>query len=61
MRYIFCICDMDRILQQAGERGRENTNDKGILLFSPAATSFNSFLNEFDRGKTFTTLIKNEK
>ena len=30
------------------------------LLFSPAATSFNMFANEFDRGKQFTKLIQHE-
>ena len=31
------------------------------LLFSPAATSFNMFVNEFERAKKFNELIKWEK
>ena len=34
---------------------------KDIILFSPGATSFEKFLNEFDRGKTFNDLIKKIK
>lgn len=30
-----------------------------IILFSPAATSFNLFQNEFDRGRQFNTVVKN--
>ncbi|MCS7183872.1 MAG: UDP-N-acetylmuramoyl-L-alanine--D-glutamate ligase [Patescibacteria group bacterium] len=40
-------------------------NKKSIILFSPAAASFEKFKNEFDRGKKFNQLIryylKNEK
>ncbi len=32
-----------------------------IILFSPGATSFEKFLNEFDRGKAFNNLIKKIK
>lgn len=34
---------------------------KSILLFSPAAKSFEKFKNEFDRGKQFNALIRKEK
>ncbi len=33
---------------------------KSVLLFSPAAKSFEKFKNEFDRGKQFNALIKKE-
>lgn len=34
---------------------------KNIVLFSPAATSFEKFKNEFDRGKQFNQLVKKIK
>jgi UDP-N-acetylmuramoylalanine--D-glutamate ligase len=34
-------------------------NKKNIILFSPAAASFEKFKNEFDRGEKFNQLIKN--
>jgi UDP-N-acetylmuramoylalanine--D-glutamate ligase len=34
---------------------------RDIILFSPGATSFEKFLNEFDRGKAFNNLIKKIK
>jgi len=31
---------------------------KNIILFSPGATSFEKFKNEFDRGQKFNELVK---
>jgi UDP-N-acetylmuramoylalanine-D-glutamate ligase len=34
---------------------------EGSILFSPAAASFNMFINEFDRAKKFDELINGTK
>ena len=46
-------------LKQAYKLSLKNSNNNdSYLLFSPAATSFNMFINEFDRAKKFNKLIK---
>jgi UDP-N-acetylmuramoylalanine--D-glutamate ligase len=42
-------------LKEAVKRALHNT---GLILFSPAAASFEKFKNEFDRGKKFNKIIK---
>jgi UDP-N-acetylmuramoylalanine--D-glutamate ligase len=42
-------------LKEAVKRALHNT---GLILFSPAAASFEKFKNEFDRGKKFNTIMK---
>jgi len=39
----------------------KTSKEKKVVLFSPAASSFNLFANEFDRGKQFTNLINHAK
>jgi UDP-N-acetylmuramoylalanine--D-glutamate ligase len=40
-----------------GLRCVRRTGRKGVILFSPAAASFNMFKNEFDRGEKFTRAV----
>jgi len=49
-------------LKECIQAGLAKTRKLGnaVLLFSPAAKSFEKFKNEFDRGKQFNTLIRKE-
>ena len=47
-----------RNLAEAVRLAKNKTNKPGIILLSPAAASYNQFLNEFDRGQQFNQLIK---
>ena len=44
-------------LKQAFKIAGQDKNKSGVLLFSPAAASFNMFKNEFDRARQFDTLV----
>lgn len=46
---------LEAVLSRGVQRLRETSSQKepGILLFSPGATSFGMFLNEFERGRKF--------
>ena len=37
----------------------ENQTQDAVVIFSPGATSFGMFKNEFDRGNTYKSLVKN--
>ncbi len=45
-------------LKSAILKAKKNAQNMDVILFSPAAASFNQFKNEFDRGKKFESLIK---
>lgn len=45
-------------LEQLLAKVRENTQQGDIILFSPGATSFNLFQNEFDRGRKFNEAVR---
>ncbi|MFB6224870.1 MAG: glutamate ligase domain-containing protein, partial [Candidatus Paceibacteria bacterium] len=44
-------------LQTAVTIAQQKANPNDVVLFSPAATSFASFKNEFDRGETFRQAV----
>lgn len=44
----------------AAARGRAGKFVSAVILFSPAAKSFELFANEFDRGQQFNALVKKE-
>lgn len=46
--------DLETLLIEA----KEMTKDGDVILFSPAATSFNLFQNEFDRGRKFNEAVR---
>ena len=46
--------DLEKALLEA----KKQSTDQKILLFSPAAASFNMFTNEFQRAKMFDQLVK---
>lgn len=48
-------------LKEAVEAAAEDTRPGDSVLFSPGATSFGMFLNEFDRGNQFKELIEKLK
>ncbi len=45
-------------LKSAILKAKKNAQNTDVILFSPAAASFNQFKNEFDRGKKFESLVK---
>lgn len=49
--------DLERATQEA-YRLAKNANEEAYVLFSPGATSFSMFKNEFDRGESFTAQVK---
>ncbi len=57
------------VIQTGGKQYKVSPGDKikiekleakegDVILFSPAATSFNLFQNEFDRGRKFNTAVE---
>ncbi|HEU0003384.1 MAG TPA: UDP-N-acetylmuramoyl-L-alanine--D-glutamate ligase [Ktedonobacteraceae bacterium] len=46
---------------EAMDRAVSLTRPGDIVLFSPGFTSFGMFLNEFDRGDTFVTYVRNKQ
>jgi len=50
------IADFELLVRTAVQTARE-LNEPSYLLFSPGATSFAQFKNEFDRGTRFNTVI----
>jgi UDP-N-acetylmuramoylalanine--D-glutamate ligase len=46
-------------LQAAWQYAKKNSQDHEVILFSPAAASFNMFVNEFERARVFESLVKN--
>lgn len=46
--------DLESLLKDV----KENVSDGDVVLFSPGATSFNMFKNEFDRGRKFNQLVE---
>jgi len=51
---IYCVNSMEKAVLIAAKMARKGD----IALFSPGATSFNLFKNEFDRGKKFCQALK---
>ena len=51
---------LEECVQLAFEKISEIKKEKTVILFSPAAKSFEKFKNEFDRGEKFNKLIKNK-
>ena len=45
-------------LEQAVKVAQKQSSNQGVILFSPAAASFNMFTNEFQRAKMFDQLVK---
>jgi len=50
-----------KTLAEAVEKAFELANPDERIIFSPGATSFGLFLNEFDRGDKFVALIESKK
>jgi UDP-N-acetylmuramoylalanine-D-glutamate ligase len=50
------ISDFEQLVKTAIQHARE-LNTPCYLLFSPGATSFAQFKNEFERGARFNSLI----
>jgi UDP-N-acetylmuramoylalanine--D-glutamate ligase len=48
-------------LAEAVDKSFELANSEDKIVFSPGATSFGMFLNEFDRGDKFVALIESKK
>ena len=48
-------------LPTAWKLAKQNIEAKEVILFSPAASSFNMFINEFERARVFETLVKNDQ
>ncbi|MCB9802600.1 UDP-N-acetylmuramoyl-L-alanine--D-glutamate ligase [Candidatus Nomurabacteria bacterium] len=48
-------------LKTAFQKAKKYLNQADVLLFSPAAASFNMFANEFERAKQFSQLVKNDQ
>ncbi len=48
-------------LKAAYTLAKKNLVKADLLLFSPAAASFNMFVNEFDRARKFNQLVKNDQ
>ncbi len=46
--------DLEKLLADVKKEAKEGD----VILFSPAATSFNLFQNEFDRGRKFNTAVE---
>jgi UDP-N-acetylmuramoylalanine--D-glutamate ligase len=49
-----CYDNLEEILKDVKEKAKDGDN----ILFSPGATSFNLFQNEFDRGRKFNEAVK---
>lgn len=47
-----------RDFKKAIEKAYKNTDKRGTVLLSPGATSFATFINEFDRGDKFNEIVK---
>ncbi len=56
-RYISGVSSLKRAYKLAWE----NIGDAQVILFSPAAASFNMFANEFDRARQFDSLVYGKK
>ena len=46
-------------LAKAWQQAKKNSSGYEVILFSPAAASFNMFVNEFERARAFENLVKN--
>lgn len=55
------ILDNFDSLQQVYKEAKKYLPDYDVLLFSPAAASFNMFNNEFERARLFEKLVKNDQ
>ncbi len=51
---VFLAGSMERAVKRASEVAKK----EDIILFSPAAASFNLFKNEFDRGEQFNKAVR---